>query len=287
MGIKIITDSASDIPKELALKYNIEVLPLLVYKDGDTTEYRDNVDIFPDDMYEFMIEGGTVKTAQVSYESFYRKFEECINTDDEYIYIAFSSELSGTYQTSKMVEIELKEKYGDINIEIIDTKAASLGFGLIVIEAAKVAKQTNDKSKVLETIKYMMKNIEHIFTVDNLEYLYRGGRVSKASAVIGGVLNIKPILDVEDGKLIPFEKVRGRKKAIKRIAELVSKRNIDLEKLIVGINYSYNKKDALLLADMLKKMYGIENYILGEIGCSIGAHTGPGTLSVYFLKQNN
>ena len=129
------------------------------------------------------------------------------------------------------------ESYPDFDIEIVDTKCASLGFGLVVYKAAQLAKQGKTKEEIVEAIKLFSRHMEHVFTVDNLEYLYRGGRISKTSAFLGGILHIKPIINVEDGKLVPIEKARGRKKAIKRLVELVGERGKNLENQTVAISH--------------------------------------------------
>lgn len=282
MGVKIIADSSSDLPVDIIEKYNIEVLPILVNMQGK--EYRDSVDIKPKEVYDYMRNGGVVKTAQIPYGFFVDKFKEYAKTGEQYIYIAFSSGLSGTYQTAKLVETEIKEEYPDFDFDVIDSKCASLGGGLVVLKAVMMASEGCSKEEILKTIDFYKNHMEHIFTVEDLQYLFRGGRVSKTAAVVGNVLNIKPVLDVEDGKLIPIEKIRGRKKSIKRMIEITKERAVDLSQQVVGINHGDDIASAMFIKQKLEEL-GVKDFVMSEVGGSIGAHSGPGTLSIYFLNK--
>ena len=282
MSVKIITDSSSDLPAHIIEKYNIEVMPLLVNMQGK--EYRDKVDVSPKEVYDYMRNEGVVKTAQITYGNFIDKFRECAKTDEQYIYIAFSSGLSGTYQTSKLAETEIKEEYPDFDFHIIDTKCASLGEGLVVYKAAKMASEGCSKDEILETIDFYKDHMEHIFTVEDLKYLFRGGRVSKTAAVMGTVLNIKPILDIEDGKLIPIEKIRGRKKSIKRMIEITQERAADFPNQVVGIDHGDDIEAAQFVKQKFEEL-GVKEIVMSEVGASVGAHSGPGTLGIYFLNK--
>ncbi|MCT4596844.1 MAG: DegV family protein [Vallitalea sp.] len=285
MNVKLITDSACDLPNNIIEEYDIDVLPLIVYMNDK--EYKDHVDIMPSELFSFMKQGGTAKTAQATYENIDSMFRKYINIDKPCIYIAFSSELSGTYQTAKIVEQDIKEEYPDFDLTVIDSKAASLGFGLIVYLTALAAKDVDSKDELINKILYYKGHMEHIFTVNDLEYLHRGGRVSKTAAVVGSVLNIKPILDVEDGKLIPIEKVRGRKKSIHRMIDIVGERGDRLDEQVVAINHADDLDTALLVKSKLEEIYNIKEFIIRDVGCAIGAHSGPGTLSIFFLNKLN
>jgi DegV family protein with EDD domain len=285
MNVKLITDSACDLPNNIIEEYDIDVLPLIVYMNNK--EYKDHVDIMPSELFTFMKQGGTAKTAQATYENIDSLFRKYINIDKPCVYIAFSSELSGTYQTAKIVEQDIKEEYPDFDLTVIDSKAASLGFGLIVYLTALAAKDVDSKDELIDKILYYKAHMEHIFTVNDLEYLHRGGRVSKTAAVVGSVLNIKPILDVEDGKLIPIEKVRGRKKSIHRMIDIVGERGDRLDEQVVAINHADDLDTALLVKSKLEEIYYIKEFIIRDVGCAIGAHSGPGTLSIFFLNKLN
>lgn len=282
MGVKIITDSASDLPIELIKELDIEVMPLIVYLDEK--EYTDGVTLMPDDLYGKMRDGSKVRTAQVTAASMESVFKKNSETDDDIFYIAFSSELSGTYQTSELIKNDLIEENANIKLNVFNTKCASLGEGLVVYYAAKLAKEGADITTVIKKTKEYAVNMEHIFTVDNLEYLYRGGRVSRGSAVMGTMLNIKPILTVEDGKLVPIEKIRSRKKSLKRIIDIVGEKGQDLSNQVVAISHADDLEAANFVKDALESKYGVKDFIVNNIGCAIGAHAGPGTLAVFFLK---
>ncbi len=288
MSIKIITDSACSLPKEMVEELDITVAPLSLQQGEES--FTDGVDIDPEAMMEEMKEGKVYKTSQVSPSAFVEIFEKYIHTYDSVIYIAFSSEISGTYQGSVIAKNQLLEKYEgqkSFDLELVDSKCVALGSGLVVKWAAEMARAGKSKEKILEAVEYYAPNMEHIFTVDDLNYLYRGGRVSYTSAFVGGLLNIKPILNVEQGKLIPFEKIRSRKKAIKRIVEIVKERGVNLDRQLIGINHGNDREGAELLKEMLREEVGAKDFLIATLPAVIAAHTGPGTLSVFFLSTGS
>lgn len=284
--VKILSDSGCDLTPEIIQEYNIDILPIVVLKDEK--EYLDQVTIDPIDVYNGMRNGDTYKTAQIPPSAFQEKFEKYAKQNESVIYIGFSSGLSGTFQTSQFVLESIKEKYPDFDMTLVDTKAASIGFGLIVLEAAKLAREGKSKEEILKAINFYMKNIEHIVYVDNIEYLYRGGRVSKTQAVVGGLLNIKPIIEMMDGKLVPLDKVRGKNNGYKKLLEIMEERgkNADLSKQLIGISHADDEKGALKLKELIEEKFGTKTFLISLIGAAIGAHTGPGTFAVYFLRED-
>lgn len=287
MTIKIFTDSASDLPESIIKEYDIYVFPIIVI-DGDK-EYLDNETIKPKELYDNMRKGKHYRTAQISPNTFEEKFEEVAKKGESVIYIAFSSGLSATYQSSVLTKNLLKEKYPNLDITIVDSKSASLGFGLLVYKAAKMAKEGKSKEEILKMLDFYIENIEHIFTVDDLEYLFRGGRVTRTQAFVGGLLNIKPILDVTDeGKLRPIEKVRGKGKVFKRMVEIMDERasNADLSKQVIGISHGDDLDNAMKLKRIIEEKYGTKEFVISDIGCAVGAHSGPGTIALFFLDRN-
>lgn len=286
MSVKILSDSACDLPKEILDEYDIDILPIIVIKDDE--EYLDGVTIEPKVLYDNMRAGQVYKTAQIPPKMFEEKFEEYAKKEEDVIYIAFSSGLSSTYQTSVITRDSLKEKYPNMNIDIVDSKSASVGFGLLVHKAAQMAKDGRSKEEILMMLDFYVNHIEHIFTVDNIEYLFRGGRVSRTQAFVGGLLNIKPILDIpEDGTLQPIEKVRGRAKVLKKMLKIMEERGgqADLKNQTIGINHGDDLEGAMKLKQLIEEKFGCNNFIINVIGCAIGAHSGPGTLSVFFLNE--
>ncbi|MFC4559251.1 DegV family protein [Virgibacillus kekensis] len=284
MTVKIMTDSASDLSKEHYNEFDIEMVSLTVHLDEK--EYADGKEIQPKTIYDAMREGKSPKTSQVSPESFKSVFTSYAESKQPLVYIALSSELSGTYQTAKMMEQEVKETYPDAQLQVIDTKCASLGYGLVVLRAAELAKNGASFEEIVEMAKYHANHMEHIFTVDDLEYLYRGGRVSKTAAFVGTLLKIKPILHVEDGKLVPLEKIRGSKKLLNRMLELMEERGTDFSNQRIGISHADNLETAEKLATMIKEKFGTENIVIEMVGSAIGAHAGPGTLALFFLNSD-
>ncbi|MCU5376375.1 DegV family protein [Bacillus cereus] len=284
MGVKIITDSAADLPVELLQAYDIDLIPLRVYDEAET-EYLDGVTLESVTLLQNMREGAVYRTSLPSLETFQEKFVSYAKEGNPCIYLAFSSELSGTYQSSVVIKEEVKETYADLDLEIIDTKCASLGQGFVVLEASKMAKDGASKEDILKRIAFLMKHMEHIFTVADLQYLVRGGRLSKVAGFIGGLLNIKPILNVDEGKIVPLEKVRGKKKVLSRIVDIMEERGKDLKDQTIGMTHGDDIETAEALKTLITERFGCEVFIINTIGAAIGAHTGPGALTLFFLNE--
>ncbi|GMB08883.1 DegV family protein [Thermolongibacillus altinsuensis] len=283
MNVKIIADSACDLPYSFLKEKNILFLPLMIHLDEN--DYEDFVTIEPKQVYDAMRNGKVPKTSQANPLKIKELFTKLAEENVPSIYIAFSSQLSGTYQTTMMIRNEVLEQYPDFQLTIIDSKCASLGLGLIVKKAIELAEQNIPYSQLVDMISTYCAHMEHIFTVDDLEFLARGGRLSKTSAFVGGLLNIKPLLHVEDGKLIPIEKIRGRKKVYKRMLELMEERGEDLQNQIIGISHGDDEQAALELKALIEEHFGCKHFFITEIGGAIGAHAGPGTLALFFLNK--
>ena len=232
-NVKIIADSACDLPYDYITEHNIELIPLNVHLND--RDYVDIIEIQTKTVFDEMRNGKVPKTSQPSPDTIEKTFTKLAQQNIPCLYIAFSSQLSGTYQTACMVREQVLEDYPQFELTIIDTKAASVGLGLIIHHAVRLSENGQSKEKIIEEIHFYCEHMEHLFTVDNLEYLRRGGRVSNISAFVGGLLNIKPLLNVEDGKLIPLEKIRGRKKLFNRIIEIMEERGTDLSNQLIGI----------------------------------------------------
>lgn len=285
MSVKILADSACDLPLDIFDSLNIDLLPLVVQIDDQ--QFYDLETIQPKELYDQMRNGMAPKTAQVPPAIFEEAFMKSAEKNETCIYISFTSELSGTYQTSTLVRDVVLEKFPNFDLTIIDSKAASLGYGLIVKKAAEMAKEGKTKDEILSVIDFYCQHMEHLFTVDSLEYLYRGGRVSKTSAFVGGLLNIKPILNIENGKLVPLEKIKGRKKVLKRLVEIMKERGDRVKDQLVAISHSDDLETAEMIRDFIKEECGVEEFFINNIGCVIGAHVGPGTIAIFFLNKLN
>ncbi|MFD1735278.1 DegV family protein [Bacillus salitolerans] len=283
MAIQLVTDSGCDLPLEFLQKEGILLFPLVVHLEGQ--DFYDMETIDSSKIFEAMREEKVPKTSQVPPTRFQEVFTKLAEEKKDVVYVAFSSQLSGTYQTSVMMAEQVKEQYPDFKLTIIDTKAASLGMGLVVLETAEAIKKGLSYDQVVHTATETAQNMQHLFTVDNLEYLARGGRISKASAFVGGLLNIKPLLHVEDGKLVPLEKIRGRKKVLQRMIELMKERGSDLSNQVIGISHGDDEETALLLKEKIKEEFSCETFYINQIGSAIGAHAGPGTIALFFLNK--
>ncbi|ULT58117.1 DegV family protein [Neobacillus drentensis] len=281
MTVKILADSACDLPLNFYNENNVVLFPLKVQINDQ--DYEDVKTIDPKTVYDTIRSGVVPKTSQVSPLLFEEVFTEMAEKNEEGIYIAFSSELSGTYSTAVMILDQVKEKYPDFQLTIVDTKCASLGAGLVVMEAAKLSLQNATKEEILADVSKRCKHMEHIFTVEDLDYLAKGGRVSKASAFLGGLLNIKPILNMEEGKLVPIEKIRGQKKVFRRIIEIMKERGSRLDEQIIGISHADTEATALEVKEMIMNEFHPKEVYISSIGSAIGSHTGPGTISIFFL----
>lgn len=282
MSVRIIADSACDLPTSVLEEHGITRLSLTVHLDDQ--DYKDGETIQPKEVYDAMRNGKAPKTSQVSPQSFKELFEHFAREGQDCLYLAFSSKLSGTYQTAKMMQQEVQETYPDFNLHVVDTHCASLGYGLVVLRAAELAKEGKSLEEVKEVSTYHLEHMEHIFTVDDLEYLKRGGRVSKAAAFFGTMLKIKPLLHVENGQLIPLEKIRGAKKVLKRMTEVMEERGVDLASQPIAISHGDDLERAEQLADMIREQFGTKDIHIHQVGASVGAHAGPGTIALFFLN---
>lgn len=283
MNVKILADSSCDLTEDHYNELDIKMVPLTVHLDGK--DFKDSIEISPKTVYDAMRMGKNTKTSQVSPQTFKSIFTSYAEKNEPLIYLAFSSELSGTYQTAKMMENEVKEEYPDAPLHVIDTQCASIGYGLVILRAAKLAKEGATSEKIIDIATYHANHMEHIFTVDDLEYLYRGGRVSKTAAFVGTLLKIKPLLHVDDGKLIPLEKIRGSKRVLGRMLEVMKERGTDFENQVIGISHGDDLERAEQLAEMIKDKFGAKEVVIEMVGSVIGAHSGPGTIALFFLNR--
>ncbi|WP_449539422.1 DegV family protein [Ferdinandcohnia sp. Marseille-Q9671] len=282
MTVRILTDSGSDLSLPFLKENNVTLFSLGVHLDGQ--DYEDIATIEPVQVYNAMRDGKSPKTSQVSPHRFKEVFTEIAKEKQPAVYIAFSSQLSGTYQTAVMMMEEVKEEYPELDLTIVDTKCASLGQGLVVRAAVELASKGASKEEVMNIATFYSTHMEHLFTVDNLDYLARGGRISKASAFVGGLLNIKPLLNVEDGKLVPLEKIRGKKKVNKRILELMEQRGKDLSQQTIGISHADAENEVQELKQLMEDKFGCQSFFINNIGAGIGSHVGPGTMAIFFLN---
>lgn len=285
MAFKIITDSASDLPQDIIEKYHVHVIPTPVTING--TDYFDGKTIFPEQFYKIQAEGAEIKTYHINQYMFYENFKPYAQSGDEVLYLCFSTGIAGTFNAANLAKEQLLEEYPDFDITIIDTKCASMGFGLAVYKCLRMQENGASKKLIIEAAQYFCEHMEHIFTVETLEYLYRGGRLSKTSAVLGGVLDIKPIIEVDEkGALVAIEKNRGRHKSLKRVVDIVCERGVDLDKQLIGVVHGNDPDTCDKVSQMLMERTHCRSIIKSWVGCAIGAHTGPGIIGVVFMNAS-
>lgn len=281
--MKIFADSASDLPKTFFEEHDVTLLPLSVLLNGK--EYDDIVEINSKEVFDAIRQGEQPKTSQASPEALEQAWKALAESGEDGLYIAFSSELSGTYQTAVMTGDHVKEANPAMTLVIIDSRCASLGYGLLVKEAVRLRDEGLGVRDIERKIRAMAARMEHLFTVEDLDYLAKGGRVSKASAFFGGLLNIKPLLHVEGGKLVPIEKHRGRKRVLRRMVELMQERGRDWEQQTVAITHGDDEATALELKAMIEAAVQPKAIEIQSIGSVIGSHVGPGTIALFFLNK--
>lgn len=284
MSIKIICDSNCDLPNEYVEEYDIHMIPMPVYLGEE--EFFDRKTITPKEIFDGMKQGKVYTTSQVNPSGYIDVFRPYADKKQPCIYIAFASTLSSTYNSAVMAKQELEDEYPELDLEIFDSKCVASGLGLVVLKAAQMAKEGKSKEEILKLAKFYTEHMEHIFTVDNLEYLCRGGRISRTSAFIGGLLSVKPILNVVDGKLVPLEKARGRNKALRRIVEIIKERGEDVQNQIIAIDHADDFEGLNKLKDLIEKETGCSKFLISYIGSAVGAHAGPGSLAVFFLNKS-
>ena len=284
MAFVIITDSASDVSAELIQEYGLHVIPTPVTIDG--TDYFDGKTIFPDDFYRLQAEGThEIKTYHINQFMFYENFLPYAERGDELLYICFSTGIAGTFNAATLAYQEILEEYPDFKMTILDSKCASAGYGLVVAKLLRMQKNGAPKALLIEAAEFFCEHMEHAVTVVQLDYLFKGGRLSRTSFLAGTMLDIKPIIIVdENGSLKAVEKVRGWKKAQKRILDMVGEKGKDLDKQMIGICYGMDKEAYDYIKEQLTERYQIKEFVEERVGCAIGAHTGPGILGITFLN---
>ncbi|MBF7096545.1 DegV family protein [Alkalibacter mobilis] len=282
MGVRIITDSASDISKQLEEDFNIKVVPLTV-NFGEDEHFKDRYEIASDAFFEKLkTTEKTPSTSQVNPGEFETVFKEILDDGDELVGIFLSSELSGTYNSAVMAKEMFSENQD--KIYLIDSRSVSLGLSLLVYEAAKMANKGATAEEIKEYIEKAKEKVETIIVVDTLEYLKKGGRLSAGAAFIGSVLNLKPILILEDGKLVAVDKVRGRKKAISWIKEWLLKNNFDLDDKSVFMVHAAEPGYMNELKEFIVKSYNTKDIFTSQVGGVVGTHSGPGAIGFSFLN---
>lgn len=280
----IMTDSSCDLSQELADQLGLEVLPLEVMADGKNyRNWLDGREIGFKEFYKLAREGKELKTSAVNTAAFEEKMEKLLKEGKDILYIGFSSGLSTTYNSGEAAARELREKYLDRKIYTVDTLAASLGQGMIIYYAAKKKEAGATIEEVRDFVENEKLHMCHWFTVDDLNYLKRGGRISAATAAVGTMLSIKPVMHMDnEGHLVAVGKARGRKAALCQLLDTMGELGEGLEGQTTFICHSDCMDDAQYVASQMKERFGVAQVNINWIGPVIGAHTGPGTIGIFF-----
>lgn len=279
----IFTDSACDIPAAILLQWNVSCISLTFRFNDRDEEYADG-DIASGEFYDRMRRGGVAKTSAVNAETFKTAFAKELEAGRDVLYLGFSSGLSTTYNSARMAAQELSEQYPERKVLTVDSLSASAGFGMLVALAAEKRDEGADIDALVDYVHSLIPHLCHWFTVDDLVYLKRGGRVSPTVAFVGNLLGIKPVLHVDDeGHLISMSKVRGRRAAIVALAQKYGELHDPSASDRVFISHGDCESDAKLLKQIVEETYGARVDIITPVGTVIGAHSGPGTLAIFFL----
>ncbi|MDQ8733435.1 DegV family protein [Paenibacillus sp. LHD-38] len=281
--VRIVTDSTADIPDEVKERLGISIVPLKVLFGEET--FLDSVTIKSEQFYEKLAQSAVLPTtSQPSPLEFSDVYGRLLaeDADSPIISLHLSAALSGTFQSAVIAHSMLEE---EADITILDSRSASYGFGMRVVKAAEMAQAGESKERIIAAIEQLERDMNLYFLVDTLEYLQKGGRIGKASALIGSILNIKPILSLDsEGVVLAVDKVRGTKKAMARIIELLKQTYGD-EPVGITMAYSFRKDTAEELCELLKSQFNVQAINWTTIGAVIGTHTGPGASAVFMYRM--
>lgn len=286
----IVTDSTADLPSELLDHIGVSVIPMSFDLDDQSyMHYPDEREMSFPEFYDNLRQGKTSKTTQINYGIYREFFEKILKAGKDILYIAFSSGLSGTYNTSQIIIRDLLEEYPERMIVSIDSIAASIGEGLLVYHAAHKKQEGMNMDELQEWIEQNKDHVRHWFTVEDLNHLKRGGRITSVEALIGSTLKIRPVLSVDhEGRLITVTKVRGKKKSLEVLLEHMLEEGVDLHNQTVIIGHGDNLENAEKLAELIQEKNIVKEIIISSIGPIIGTHTGAGIIGLVFMgnKKN-
>ena len=286
-NFKIITNTTADLPSAYIEENNLGLIYFNYIMDGES--YGQNKELDWKEFYAMMREGKMPTTSQVNPQQFKDYFAKYLGECNKLLYISFSSGLTGSCQNAILAAQELMEERSEAEIVVIDSKCASMGEGLFVHKAIQMQNQGKTMQETADCLAALVPHLVHVFTVDDLNHLHRGGRVSKTAAIVGTLAGIKPILHVDDeGHLIPIAKVRGRKKSLLELVNYMEQKMGSYRDRndIIFISHGDALEDAHFVRDEITKRFGIENFMINNIGPTIGAHTGPGIIALFFEGES-
>lgn len=281
----ITTDTTADLPAEYIEKYHVPLMSLTYTIEGKTYNWDNPLPV--KDFYAMMRNGSLPTTSQVNPEEACELFEKILTEQEaDILHIAFSSGLSGSYNSARIAAEELCEKYPDRKIIVVDSLCASLGEGLLVHKAIQMKEAGKSLEETAAWVEENKLHVVHNFTVDDLFHLYRGGRISKTVAFMGTIINIKPLLHVDnEGHLVQLSKVRGRKKSLISLVDAMEEQigSWRDKNNIVFISHGDVAEEAQFVADLVKERFGIDSFLINHVGSTIGAHSGPGTMALFYM----
>lgn len=284
---QIVTDSTADLTEEFYRENDIVVNELMVNIDGETYGPEKKLDIKA--FYAKVRNGSMPSTGQVNPETAIGGIMEAAKKGKDILYIAFSSTLSGSYQSAVIAARQVKEEHPELNIEVVDSLSASMGEGVLVYEAVGLRKDGLNLKEAAEYLSAIATHSVHLFTVDDLKHLCRGGRLSRTSAVLGTILSVKPVLNCSrEGRLQAIGKAHGRNKALRTIVDMMDEAlgaNRNKKNLFIGIAHGDCEAEALKVAQMIRERFGFENIMVNVLGPVTATHAGPGTIAVFFLGE--
>lgn len=285
MSYQIVTDSSANLTDELIIQYGIEVISL-IFRVGDKEfySYIKGKDTNIKQYYEMMRKGETITTAQLSMDPCRELFESILKQGNDVLYIGFSSALSGSFSVADMVARELQEEYPERKMYSVDSLSASMGQGLLVYHAAEQKLEGKTIDEVRDWLLNNRLNLCHWFTVDDLVYLKRGGRISATTALLGSIMGIKPVMHVNDeGKLVPTGKVRGRRQSLEELVKQMQNTCINPTEQMIFITHGDCIDDALYVENLVRERLNVKDVIINYVDPVIGAHSGPGTIALFFI----
>ena len=287
MAIKIVTDSSCDLGINFIEENNIELIPLLLNLDGETLKDDLGKSLGYREFYEKLRAGSMPSTSQINIYTFEEKFKELLDKGYEILYIGLSSALSGTFNSANMARNNILEENPNAKIAVVDSISVSMGLGMLIKKAYEMINEGKMLEEIVQWIEENKSKVIHAILVDDLKHLKRGGRLSASSAAVGTILNIKPLLKLNNsGAVEATEKVKGKKKALKRLASIVKEKAINIENEILYICHGDCLEEAETLRDMILGEVKFKNVIINYVGNVVGAHAGPGVLAAVFLGSN-
>lgn len=283
MAIKLIIDSAADFPNGEVDKSKLIIMPIYVYVNEK--EYKDGVDISAGQVYEAAISDSDIKTSQIPVGDYYNVFSN-LDVENEYICTVFSSKLSGTYASAVMAAQKIKEERPELVLDVINTKGVVAGEGLIIRDALKSIESGTTREEVIALINQKIPKMRYVFSVEDLKYLIKGGRLSKERGFIANVLNIKPVLALENEEIQLKAKARGNVKKLEKMIEIFKNDVKDIENSEVWIGHGWNDSEAKKFRTMLEEQ-GVKNIKITQVGATIGAHLGPSLICLCYQADED